>query len=99
MQWAALAAVVAALAIGMWVGRHLLPVGGAKVPAQLAANGTHAAVASSYFKDARYDRERAALVRALDEKMKTLPPKTQQNVTASLATIRKGHHRYSGRFG
>jgi N-acyl-D-aspartate/D-glutamate deacylase len=34
-------------------------------------------------------RERAELVRALDAKMKTLPPETQAKVTASLETIRK----------
>lgn len=89
MQWAALAAVVTALAVGMWVGRTLLPVGSAQPPGQIASNGTQDVVAASYMKDARYMRERAQLVRALDEKMKTLPLETQQKVAASLATIRR----------
>jgi hypothetical protein len=89
MQWAALAAVVAALAVGMWVGRNILPVGGAQSPERIASTETQDVVAASYVKDPRYVRERAELVRALDAKMKTLPPETQQKVTASLATIRK----------
>jgi hypothetical protein len=38
LQWAALAAVVAALAVGMWIGRSVLPGSGAQPPV-LAANG------------------------------------------------------------
>jgi hypothetical protein len=87
MQWAALAAVVTALAVGMWVGRNLLPVGGTQSAPQIASNGTQDLLAAAYI-NPRYARERAELVRALDEKMKTLPPETQQKVTASLATIR-----------
>lgn len=89
LQWAALAAVVAALAVGMWVGRNMLPVGGTQPPAQVASNGTQYVVAAAYMKDPRYMRERNELVRDLDAKMKTLPPETQAKVTASLATIRK----------
>jgi hypothetical protein len=42
MQWAALAAVVSALAVGVWLGRTVLPAGGAKAPAVVASNGTQA---------------------------------------------------------
>jgi hypothetical protein len=89
MQWAALAAVVAALAVGMWVGRTMLPVGGKQSPEQIASTAAQDVVAAAYVKDPRYVRERDQLVHALDAKMKTLPPETQQKVTASLATIRK----------
>jgi N-acyl-D-aspartate/D-glutamate deacylase len=90
-QWLALAAVIAALAVGMWIGRSVLPVKGAQAPpiAATTGSGAHDVVAASYLKDPRYVKDRADLVRALDEKMKTLPPETQQKVTASLATIRK----------
>jgi hypothetical protein len=91
MQWLALAAVVAALAVGVWIGRSVLPVKGAQ-PAEIVAKDDNAArdvVAAAYLKDPRYVKDRADLVRSLDEKMKTLPPETQQKVTASLATIRK----------
>jgi hypothetical protein len=90
LQWLALAAVVAALAVGVWIGRSVLPVKGAQPPQIVAANdGAHNVVPAAYVKDPRYMRDRAELVRALDEKMKTLPPETQQKVTSSLATIRK----------
>jgi hypothetical protein len=89
MQWVAMAAVVAALAVGMWVGRNMLPVGGTRAPEQVASAASPDVVAAAYMKDPRYVRERAELVRALDGKMKTLPPETQAKVTASLETIRK----------
>jgi hypothetical protein len=91
MQWLALAAVVAALAVGVWIGRAVIPAKGVDAPQLVAAldAGTHDVVAAAYLKDPRYVKDRAELVRALDEQMKTLPPETQQKVTASLATIRK----------
>jgi hypothetical protein len=87
-QWVALAAVVAALAVGVWVGRNVIPLDGP--PSQLVDGGSAPdVVTAAYIKDPRYMRDRAALVRSLDEKMKTLPPETQRKVTASLETIRK----------
>lgn len=40
MQWAALAAVVSALALGVWLGRSVLPSTGAQPPVAVAANRT-----------------------------------------------------------
>ena len=40
MQWAALAAVVSALAIGIWLGRTVLPPNGVQPLVAVAANGT-----------------------------------------------------------
>jgi hypothetical protein len=88
LQWVALAAVVAALAVGVWVGRNVIPIGGS--PSQIAeAPGAQDVITATYIKDPRYMRDRAELVRSLDAKMKTLPPDTQRKVTASLETIRK----------
>ncbi len=39
MQWAALAAVVSALAVGVWLGRSVFPGGGVQPAVNLAANG------------------------------------------------------------
>jgi hypothetical protein len=39
MQWAALAAVVSALAVGMWLGRSVLPASGEQASVSVAANG------------------------------------------------------------
>jgi hypothetical protein len=87
-QWAALAAVVAALAVGVWLGRNVIPGGAQSVPITQAGSAPDV-VAAAYIKDPRYMRDRAELVRSLDAKLKTLPPETQQKVTASLETIRK----------
>jgi hypothetical protein len=89
MQWAALAAVVAALAVGMWIGRTLLPMSDAAAPQHMASTGPESLIPAAYVSDPRYQKERAALVRTLEVKMKTLPPETQTRVAASLATIRK----------
>ncbi|HEV7714691.1 MAG TPA: hypothetical protein VGO53_03795 [Steroidobacteraceae bacterium] len=95
MQWLALAAVVSALAVGVWVGRTLLPVGGSQPPAQIAsanganANGQQQLTPASYVTDPRYLKQRATMIHALEDQLKTLPPETRQKVATSLATIRK----------
>jgi hypothetical protein len=87
-QWVALAAVIAALAVGVWFGRNVIPLGGS--PSQMAElGGAEDVITAAYIKDPGYMRDRAELVRSLDEKMKTLPLDTQRKVTASLETIRK----------
>jgi hypothetical protein len=86
MQWLALAAMVASLAVGIWLGRSMLPMGATQPPQQVARNGSSDLV---YVSDPRYVKQRAALVRTLEEKMKSLPPVTQQKVATSLDTIRK----------
>src|SRR5690348_16681904 len=45
MQWAALAAVVASLAVGMWLGRSVLPAGG--TPSRPATEGSPALAANN----------------------------------------------------
>jgi hypothetical protein len=97
MQWMALAAMVTTLIVGMWLGRTFFPVTGGSVqtPPVASSNAPNDAtaspdvVAAAYLKDPRYLKERAELVRSLDEKMKTLPPETRKKVAASLNTIHK----------
>jgi hypothetical protein len=102
MQWAALAAVVAALAVGIWLGRSVLPMSGAKPPvvasnpparevrhvAPAVTDADPNALAASFVTDPRYTMQRAALIRGLEAQLKTLPPDTQHKVASSLATIR-----------
>ncbi len=89
-QFLAVAATVAALAIGVWIGRSTLP----NQPATdglSAANGTSSAPAvmqTAYVTDPKYLRERAALVRSLESRLAALPPETQKKVEVSLQTIR-----------
>jgi len=81
--------VIAALAVGMWVGRNLLPIGGARSPERVANAGGQELVAAAYVTDPRYVKDHAAMIRALEAQLKTLPPQTQEKVATSLATIRK----------
>jgi hypothetical protein len=90
-QFLALAATVAALAIGVWIGRSTLPVGiGAPTDAPTARTAAQPAmVQAAFVNDPQYRRERAALVRSLESRLAALPPETRQKVAVSLQTIRK----------
>jgi hypothetical protein len=92
-QWFALAAVVSALAIGVWVGRTTLPTSTALPPAAnnggSATLGEPAAVQAAYVSDPRYVQQRETMIRSLEARLEKMPPETQAKVGASLATIRK----------
>ena len=109
LRWLALAAMLASVAVGVWIGRSLLPGAVQPGPAQVAqgqppaagqaASGTPptasgipgapTALDASYVNDPRYERQRAALLRSLQQQLATMPPETRAKVTASLATIEK----------
>ena len=85
----AMAASIAALAIGVWIGRSTLP--GQATDGLAAANGNGTASAllqTAFVTDPKYLRERAALVRSLESRLAALPPETQNKVAVSLQTIR-----------
>jgi hypothetical protein len=92
MRVFAAAAVIAALAVGIWIGRAVLPVPG-RPPAgvgQNASNGVpgepgtwHAA----YVMDSKYTRERAELVKDLQARLAALPPGSRAKVLSSLQAI------------
>jgi hypothetical protein len=90
LQWAALAAVVTALAVGIWLGRTVLPGSGVQSPANLVASTGQpgAVLPASLVTDPRYTKERTAMIAALEAQLTTLPPETQQKVASSLKTIR-----------
>jgi hypothetical protein len=82
-----LSATVLALAVGIWIGRTVLPT---SEPAKVAANPTAPdIVPAAWVSDPRYLKDRAQLIRSLESQLKTLPPQTREKVAASLATIRK----------
>jgi hypothetical protein len=94
MRWLAAAAMVAAVAVGIWVGRDLLPFRGTAAggaPALNAQNGAGATgkVDVTYVPDARYQRQRAALLASLQAQLATLPPESRVKVLTSLAAIDK----------
>jgi hypothetical protein len=100
LRWLAAAAMVASVAVGVWIGRSVLPGTVQPGPAQVARNqpptggatdlpGVPTALDASYVNDPRYQRQRAALLRSLQAQLATMPPETRAKVTASLATIEK----------
>lgn len=97
LRWLAAAAMVASVAVGVWIGRSLLPAVGrgagvetatSPAPGFAAATGA-SALDAAYVSDPRYARERAALLRSLPARLAALPPPARAKVMASLATLRK----------
>lgn len=89
MRLFAAAAVIAALAIGIWIGRGQLPQGPAtSVNVADAANAFKAGgPRSPYLMGARYTQERESLVKDLEARFAALPPDTRAKVIKDLATI------------
>ena len=96
LRWLAAAAVVASVAVGVWIGRSLPPVAspGAGVESPLrasratpAATDAPTALDVAYVSDPRYQRDRAALMRSLQARLAALPPPARAKVMASLAAI------------
>jgi len=88
---AALAAVLAAVVVGISVDRWILSPAPLGPPAAAVRGngGEDKAVPVSYVNDPRYQRERAALLRSLDARLAKLPPPTRKKVLDSLATIER----------
>jgi hypothetical protein len=98
LRWLAVAAMIAALAVGIWIGRSVLPtVGPAPHPvtpgtntmAQTPPNNAAAFVQAAYLVDPKFREQRAALVKSLEAKLASLPPDSRTKVLDSLATIHK----------
>jgi hypothetical protein len=98
LRWLAAAAMVASVAVGVWIGRSVLPgagpVSNGGVPATAAngispLTGAPTALDVAYEHDPRYERQRAALLHSLQSRLEALPPPARAKVVASLATIEK----------
>jgi hypothetical protein len=87
LRWLAAAAMVGCVAVGVWIGRSVLP-GAAPQLAQTSRpmSGT---MQTAWVSDPRYQRQHDALMRSLASQLATLPPASRAKVMASLATIRK----------
>lgn len=92
----AAAAVIAALAVGIWIGRAVLPVPGANTGAPPAGAGSMAtnltgaepgSFHAAYVMDSKYVRQRAELVKDLAARLAALPPESRAKVMSSLQTI------------
>ena len=94
----AAAAVIAALALGIWIGRAVLPVPGGASPSGTPAAGTGlsanntaggepGAFHAAYVVSSKYINQRAQLVKDLESRLAALPPESRAKVVASLQTI------------
>ncbi len=99
LRWLAAAAMVASVAVGVWIGRSLLPAGGPRrgraapatqPPPGFAAPSGASALDAAYVSDPRYRRQRAALLRSLPARLAALPPPARAKVMASLAALTEG---------
>jgi hypothetical protein len=92
MRIFAAAAMIAMLAVGIWIGRAVLPVPG-KPPAGVGVNASnvtpseHGAWRAAYIMDSKYTRERAELVKDLEARLAALPPESRAKVMSSLQAI------------
>jgi len=100
MLWPSLAAaaMVASVAVGVWIGRSVLPTPGSPAGTSSSASaargsagllGAPTAFDAAYVSDPRYQRERAALIRGLEARLDTLPPVARAKVIKSLTAIRR----------
>jgi hypothetical protein len=98
-RWLAVAAMIGTLAVGVWIGRSIMPgVGPTQPPlavdkpntAQPSATSNVAAlVQAAYLSDPKFRETRDALVKSLAARLATLPPESRAKVVDSLAAIHK----------
>jgi hypothetical protein len=86
MRLIAAAAVIAALAVGIWIGRAVLPVPG-RPPAGGPGTSNHGVWQTAYVVDSKYTHQRAELVADLEARLATLPPESRAKVLSSLQAI------------
>src|ERR1700719_530188 len=87
LRWLAAAALVASVAVGVWIGRSLLPAARPGAGVESVSADAPTALDVAYVSDPRYQRDRAALMRSLQARLAALPPAARAKVMASLAAI------------
>ena len=97
LRWLAAAAMVAAVAVGVWIGRDFPPHPGG---APLVHNGLAETPADLLFvSDPRYQRDREALLASLQARLAAMPPPARQKVSDSLAAIEHAKKDLEGALG
>jgi len=99
LRWLAAAAMIGALAVGVWIGRSTRPsVAPTQPPAaankpttvQQPPTGEVAAlVQAAYLSDPKFRQTRERLMQSLAARLAVLPPESRAKVVDSLATIHK----------
>ena len=90
VRYLATAAVIVALAVGIWIGRVMLPVPGGVTPAVTAGNvpvDEPGAFHAAYVMGPKYINQRAQLVKDLETRLAQLPPESRAKVLSSLQAI------------
>jgi hypothetical protein len=96
LRYLATAAVIVALAVGVWIGRVMLPplqgapVSSGVTPAVTAANvpvDEPGAFHAAYVMGPKYINQRAQLVKDLETRLAQLPPESRAKVLSSLQAI------------
>lgn len=95
----AAAAMIGTLAVGVWIGRSILPGAGPAQPTLAVNNPTTgqpspttnvaAMVQAAYLSDPKFRQTRDELVKSLAARLAVLPPESRAKVVDSLATIHK----------
>jgi len=93
MRIFAAAAMIATLAVGIWIGRAVLPLPG-NPPAGTGLTASHtgspnepSAWHAAYVMDSKYTRQRAVLVKDIEARIAALPPESRAKVISSLRAI------------
>jgi hypothetical protein len=82
-----MAAAVALVAVGIWIGARIVPPGGGPVVANERQDAGVLPVALQ--RDAEYRKTRAQLVTEVEARLATMPQAEREKVGASLATLRR----------
>jgi len=89
VRWLAAAAMVACVAVGVWIGRSLLPWGRGGIVPMTVQHDTSVPHQVYVVSDPPYERQRAALMQDLQARLAALSPPERAKVTASLEAIEK----------
>jgi hypothetical protein len=89
VRWLAAAAMVACVAVGVWIGRSLLPWDRGGIVPMTVQHDTSVPHQVYVVSDPPYERQRAALMQDLQARLAALSPPERAKVTASLEAIEK----------
>jgi hypothetical protein len=98
----AAAAVVAALAVGVWIGRNEhanTELANTQQTNTERASAGSETLRAAYLPNAKYTQDRAALVKSLEARLDALPPQTRAKVVSSLRTIQDSKRQLEAALG
>ncbi len=86
----AMAAAVALVTVGVFIGTRIAPTATPRSPATPATQGqSNPILPAAFQRDANYQKQRDALLLEVQNRLKTMPAAERDKVAASLATLRR----------